>query len=224
VEPGGPAAFTTVTVRNKGTRVEHFQLAVNGPVAPFAQVHPPALQVYPDTDETAQVRFAVPRTSHPAAGRYSFQIVARASVDVDVTGRVVGGLTIGRFDEMTATMEPEMTRGRRPGHHRLTVANRGNGPLDVKVAMTDQQGELNFQPSRFGGVLAPGTSATEDVVVTAPLKWFGRTQLHPFTGNVTTDVRGQAALLQGRRRQVPRFPWWVPTALLAIIALAIPSS
>ena len=140
----------------------------------------------------------------------------------DVVGQVVGGLTVGRFDEMTATIEPEMTRGRAPGRHRLTVVNGGNGPLDVRVAMADQQGELTFTPTRFGGMLAPGATATEPVVVAAPLKWFGRTQVHPFSGTVATDVRGQAAMVQAKRRQVPRFPWWVPTALLAIIALAIP--
>ena len=71
-------------------------------------------------------------------------------------------------------------------------------------------------------MLAPGATATEPLVVAAPLKWFGRTQVHPFSGNVSTDVRGQAAMVQARRRQVPRFPWWVPTAILAILALAIP--
>jgi beta-lactam-binding protein with PASTA domain len=222
VEPGGPPASTTVTVRNRGTKVEHFELAVNGPIAAFAQVQPPVLQVFPDTEETAQVRFAVPRASLPPAGPYSFQIAARGRVDPDVTGRVAGALTVGRFDEMIATIEPEMTRGRRPGHHRLTVANRGNGSLDVQVAMADQQGELVFDPSRFGGPIGPGGTATEDVVVRAPLKWFGRTQVHPFTGNVTADAPGQAAMVQARRRQVPRFPWWVPTAVLAVLALAIP--
>ena len=29
-------------------------------------------------------------------------------------------------------------------------------------------------------------------------------------------------MVQARRRQVPRFPWWVPTALLALLGLAIP--
>ena len=222
VEPGGPPASTTVTVVNKGSLVDDFHVTVNGPVARFAQVHPPVLHVFPGEHQTAQVRFAVPRAPHPAAGRYAFQVVARAHVHADVSGQVVGGLTVGRFDEMVASIEPEMTRGRAPGKHRFTVANKGNGPLDVRVAMADQQGELTFTPSRFGGMLAPGATATEPLVVAAPLKWFGRTQVHPFSGNVSTDVRGQAAMVQARRRQVPRFPWWVPTAVLAILALAIP--
>jgi beta-lactam-binding protein with PASTA domain len=221
VEPGGPPASTTVSVFNKGSLVDDFHVAVNGPVAAFAQVHPPVLHVFPGEHQTAQVRFAVPRAPQPAAGRYAFQVVARAHVHADVVGQVVGGLTVGRFDEMTATIEPEMTRGRAPGHHRLTVVNGGNGPLDVRVALADQQGELTFTPTRFGGLLAPGATATEPVVVAAPLKWFGRTQVHPFSGTVSTDVRGQAAVVQARRRQVPRFPWWVPTTLLALVGLAI---
>jgi hypothetical protein len=84
VEPGGPPASTTVTVRNKGSKVEHFTLAVNGLLAPYAQLDPPVLQVFPGTEETAQVRFVVPRAPQPAAGRVPFQIAARARVDADV--------------------------------------------------------------------------------------------------------------------------------------------
>jgi beta-lactam-binding protein with PASTA domain len=222
VEPGAPPAATTVTVRNKGSKVEHFTLAVNGLLAPYARIDPPVLQVFPGTEETAEVRFAVPRAPQPAAGRVPFQIAARGQVDADVHGRVAGALTIGRFDEISAALEPEMTRGRKPGQHRVTVVNRGNAPLNVQVALADQQGELSFDPSRFAGILAPGVSATQEVEVAAPVKWFGRTQVHPFTGNVTTDAPGQAAMLQGRRRQVPRFPWWVPMLVLALVALAIP--
>ena len=86
VEPGGPPASTTVTVVNKGSLVDDFHVTVNGPVARFAQVHPPVLHVFPGEHQTAQVRFAVPRAPHPAAGRYAFQVVARAHVHADVVG------------------------------------------------------------------------------------------------------------------------------------------
>ena len=65
VEPGGPPASTTVSVFNKGSLVDDFHVAVNGPVAAFAQVHPPVLHVFPGEHQTAQVRFAVPRARSP---------------------------------------------------------------------------------------------------------------------------------------------------------------
>ena len=197
-------------VCNKGSKVEQFILAVNGTVAQYAQVDPPQLNIYPGDEQAAQVRFTVPRTPQPGAGRVPFEITARASVDADVHGRVAGALTIGRFDEISAALEPEMTRGRKPGRHQVIVANTGNAPLNVQVALADQQGELNFDPARFGGPLAPGMTATQDIKVTATIKWFGRTQMYPFTGTVTTDAPAVTAPpLQGKRRQVPRFPWWI---------------
>ena len=221
-EPGGPPVSTVVKVCNKGSKVEQFMLTVNGIVAPYAQVDPPQLNIYPGDEQTAQVRFTVPRSPQPGAGRVPFEIAARASVDADVHGRVAGGLTISRFDEISVALEPEMTRGRKPGRHQVIVANSGNAPLNVQVALADQQGELNFDPARFGGPLAPGMTATQDVKVSATVKWFGRTQVYPFTGTVTTDAPAvKAAPLQGKRRQVPRLPWWIPTAALAIIALLL---
>ena len=221
-EPGGPPASTTVKVCNKGSKVEQFILAVNGTVAQYAQVDPPQPNIYPGDEQAAQVRFAVPRTPQPGAGRVPFEITARASVDADVHGRVAGALTIGRFDEISAALEPEMTRGRKPGRHQVIVANTGNAPLNVQVALADQQGELNFDPARFGGPLAPGMTATQDVKVSATVKWFGRTRVYPFTGTVTTDApAAMVPPLQGKRRQVPRFPWWIPTAALAVIAILL---
>jgi GNAT superfamily N-acetyltransferase len=155
-EPGGPPVSTTVKVRNDGTKVEHFILVVNGLVAPYARIDPQDLNIYPGDEQAAQVHFAVPRTPRPAAGRVPFEIAARASVDADVHGRVAGAVTIGRFDEISAVLEPEMTRGRKPGHHRLTVVNKGNAPLNVQVVLADQQGELTFHrgSGRTGDELA----------------------------------------------------------------------
>lgn len=220
VEPGA-AAVTTVTVRNVGTQVERFRLATVGPAAPFAQVEPAQLSVFPDAEETAVVRFAPPRGPRPGAGPAPFQVSARSEVHHDVSDRVAGVVTVGRFDELHATLEPETTRGRRPGRHQLTVTNAGNAVLAVQVALTDRDGELTYDPPRFGAPVPAGSSVQQEVTVVGPVPWFGRTQSHSFAATVTSDGAPPPVLLSGVRRQLPRFPWWVPTAALALVGILI---
>ena len=64
-QPGGQARVT-VTVTNPGTVVEGYRLQVLGPTAPWAEVVPPEVSVYPQQDVTAAVVFSPPTgTSAP---------------------------------------------------------------------------------------------------------------------------------------------------------------
>lgn len=220
VEPGGTAS-TTVTVRNRGSRIEQFRLGVNGPLSSLVAVHPPQLSVYTDADESAVVTFTVPRASWPPAGRAPFQVVVHSTVHADVTDRTVGAVTVGRFDQLQASLEPEMTRGRRPGLHRVSLRNAGNAPLTVDVGLTDREGELTYDPPGFAVPIAAGATEVGDVRVGAAIRWFGRVTSLPFTATATAAGLPQPVLLNGVRRQLPRFPWWIPTAALAALALLI---
>ena len=58
-QPGGQARVT-VTVTNPGTVVEGYQLIVLGPLAPWAEVVPPEVSVYPHPETTAAVVISPP--------------------------------------------------------------------------------------------------------------------------------------------------------------------
>jgi beta-lactam-binding protein with PASTA domain len=220
VEPGG-VATTTVKVRNRGTRVEQFRLAVDGAPRQVAQVQPPVLSVFPDDEASAVVTFTVPRGPWPPAGRAPFQVVVRSDVHHDVVDNAPGVLTVGRFDQLRADLEPETTRGRRPGRHRIAVTNAGNAHIQANVDLADRDGELTFEPKNFTVPIPPGATEVTDVLVAGPVKWFGRALSMPFTATVNTPTSPAPVLLNGTRRQLPRFPWWIPTLALALIALLI---
>jgi beta-lactam-binding protein with PASTA domain len=220
VEPGG-VATTTVKVRNRGTRVEQFRLAVDGAPSRVAQVQPPVLSVFPDDEASAVVTFTVPRGPWPPAGRAPFQVVVRSDVHRDVVDNAPGVLTVGRFDQLRADLEPETTRGRRPGKHRVAVTNAGNAHIQANVDLADRDGELTFEPKNFTVPIAPGATEVTDVLVAGPVKWFGRALSMPFTATVNTPTSPTPVLLNGTRRQLPRFPWWIPMVALALIALLI---
>lgn len=164
VEPGSTAT-TLVTVRNTGSLVEQFQLAVNGPVAAFARVEPPVLSVFPDDEATAVVHFSPPRAAEPPAGRAPFQVTVRSAVHSGVGQRAAGTVTIGRFDQLQATIEPEVTRGRKPGRHRVSLVNNGNAPTFAQVALTDRDGELTYDRTEATASLANGDTQDADFVI-----------------------------------------------------------
>ncbi|OLT14848.1 hypothetical protein BJF78_17625 [Pseudonocardia sp. CNS-139] len=150
-----------------------------------------------------------------------------SGVHADVWAAEQGGVTVNPFDQLDATLEPEVTRGRRPGRHRVVTVNSGNRPGGVQIDYSDRDGELEFDPPQAGGTLAPGESVTNEVRVNGPRSWFGRTRSLPFTARVSPIGNGPPGpgrmpiVLNGTRRQVPVFPWWIPTVALALVGLAI---
>ncbi len=221
VDPGS-AGTVTVTVHNLGAEVERFTLEVNGPGGAFATPTPRDLRMLPDRKESAVLRFTPARDPAQRAGSQPFQVVARSTVNPDVVERAAGVVTVGGFDQLDADLVPEVTRGRRkPGTHRLELVNTGNQPAAVAVELCDDSGELTFDPATAEVRLEPGEREELPIQVSAPYPWFGRTQSYPFTAEVTATGVPQPARLTGVRRQVPRFPWWVPTASLALAGVAI---
>ncbi len=220
VDPGGQVT-TTVTVRNLGTRVEEFQLVPQGPGAAYASITPATLSIYPDLEQRAVVRFSPPRGPQSPAGVATFEIVARSAVHTDVIDVARGRLTVTPFQELRAVLRPEVSRGRRPARHQVSVTNDGNTPVNAQLAFRDQDGELTFEPPGGAAMLAPGITQDFPVRINGPHRWFGRTERLPFSAVVTPAGPQPPITLNGTRRQTAVFPWWIPTAAVAIVAIAI---
>jgi hypothetical protein len=220
VDPGSEVT-TTVAVRNIGTRVEEFRLIPRGPAAAFASITPSTLSVYPDDEQRAVVRFAPPRGPQSLAGVAPFDIMARSAIHTDVSDLARGQLTITPFEDLSAVLTPEISRGRKPGNHQVSVTNGGNMPVNTQLALRDQDGELTFEPPGGAVGLRPGATAEFPVRINGPRRWFGRTTRCPFCAVVTPTSPQPPITLNGTRCQTAVFPWWVPAAALAIVAVTI---
>ncbi|MGH3549638.1 MAG: PASTA domain-containing protein [Pseudonocardiaceae bacterium] len=220
VDPGSEIT-TTVTVRNLGTRVEEFQLAPQGPGAAFASVTPDAVSVYPDLEQRAVVRFTPRRGPESPAGVTTFEVVARSVVHSDVRDVARGRLTVTPFEDLRAVLTPALSRGRKPARHQVNLTNGGNTPVNSQVTFTDQDGVLTFEPREGSASLRPGATQELPVLVNGPRRWFGRTERLPFAAVVTPAGPQPPITLNGTRQQTAVFPWWIPTAAFAILALAI---
>lgn len=220
VDPGG-VVDATVTVRNLGTRVEEFQLTPGGPAAPFTSLSPTTLSVYPEDEQRAVARFAPVRGPQSPAGVAPFEIVARSAIQSDVSDVARGRVTVTPFTDLKAVLRPEVSRGRRPGRHLVSVTNGGNTPVTAELAFRDQDSELTFQPPSGTATLPPGATMNYSVRINGKHRWFGRTERHPFSAVLTPAGPQPPITLNGTRRQTAVFPWWIPPAAFAIIALAI---
>ncbi|MGH3695386.1 MAG: PASTA domain-containing protein [Pseudonocardiaceae bacterium] len=220
VSPGSEVT-TTVTVHNLGTRVEEFRLVPGGPAAAFASITPTALSVYPGDEQRAVARFAPARGPQSLAGVAPFEIVGRSAIHGDVSDIVRGRLTVTPFEDLTAVLTPEVSRGRRPGSHQVSVTNSGNMPVNTQLIFRDQAGELTFEPRGGGAILPPGATQYFPVLINGRRRWFGRLERLPFSAVVTPASPQPPITLNGTRCQTAVFPWWVPTAALAVVGLAI---
>ncbi len=220
VSPGSEVT-TTVTVRNLGTRVEEFRLVPRGPAAAFASITPTTLSVYPGDEQRAVARFAPARGPQSPAGVAPFEIVARSAIHSDVRDTARGRLTVTPFENLTAVLTPEVSRGRRPGNHQVSVTNSGNMPVNTQLIFRDQDGELTFEPRGGGAMLPPGATQYFPVLINGRRRWFGRLERLPFSAVVTPASPQPPITLNGMRCQTAVFPWWVPTAALAVVGLAI---
>jgi beta-lactam-binding protein with PASTA domain len=220
VDPGNEAT-TKVTVRNLGTRVEEFQLIPQGTAAAFASITPSTVSVYPDVEQRAVVRFAPPRGPQSPAGVTTFEIVARSAIHTDVSDVARGRLTITPFADLNAVLTPDVSHGRKPSRHQVSVTNGGNTSVNTQVTFKDQDGELTFEPRDGAAVLEPGATVDLPVLVNGPHRWFGRTTRLPFSAVVTPTGTQPPITLNGTRQQTAVFAWWMPPAALAVIAIAI---
>ncbi|MGH3871871.1 MAG: PASTA domain-containing protein [Pseudonocardiaceae bacterium] len=220
VDPGGEVT-TTVTVRNLGTRVEQFQLMPQGPGAAYASITPPTLSVYPDDEQPAVVRFAPLRSPQSPAGVAAFEVVAHSAIHADVSDVARGRLTITSFEDLSAVLQPEVSRGRKPARHQVSVTNGGNTPVNTQLTFRDQDGTLTFTPRDGAATLPPGATQHFPVRINGPRRWFGRTERLSFSAVVTPAGPQPPITLPGTRQQTAVFPWWIPTALLTAVAIAI---
>ena len=167
------------------------------------------------------IRFAPGRSSRTPAGRLPFVASAHSMLHTDLHDDASGTLTIGAFTDLQAVLRPEASRGRRPARHHVLATNNGNVPLGVRIAWSDRDGALTYDPPQSTVTLPPGGHVESPATIGGARKWFGRTQTHNFTATVAPSGAAPPVGLNGVRHQVPIFPWWIPTAAVVLLALAM---
>ena len=163
-QPGGQARVT-VTVTNPGTLVEGYQLQVLGPLAPWAEVVPPEVSVYPQQETTAAVVISPPTGTGVPSGVQPFGVIARSTLDPNASAVAEGDIDIGEVYGVQAKIIPVTSSGRWRGRHVIQLSNWGNAPAQLRMAASDPD-------TRSASMSARSTSICR-LVVTATVRLSG---------------------------------------------------
>jgi hypothetical protein len=158
-QPGGQARVT-VTVTNPGTIVEGYQLIVLGPLAPWAEVVPPEVSVYPQQETTAALVISPPTGTGVPSGVQPFGVLARSTLTANASAVAEGDIEIGQVFGLQPKIIPVTSTGRWRGRHVIQLSNWGNAPAQLRMNATDPDQALGFYLSPAYVALPPGGTAT----------------------------------------------------------------
>ena len=209
----GSASTAVVTLFNQGATVERYELSVEGVDASWATVTPPALQLMPGARAAAQIRFLAPEDGSAAAGSHRFRLRLSAS---DGDGVVVNGeLQMAGFVRFAADMRPTHLQSGQTA--RLVIHNQGNRPVLFNVSGRDPAEAVTFTPAQRQLTVPAGGKETLDIRAAARHQsLLGTANQLPFSVHVSAED-GEARAFPGLLQNRPRFPRWLPTALLAVL-------
>jgi hypothetical protein len=224
VAPGAQAG-TEIRVRNNGTVVDQFTIAVLGDASAWSAAQPPVVSLFPGAEQVVRIEFRPPRSPDVPAGPMAFGV--RVLSQEDPAGSVVeeGVLQVGAFSDTSAELAPRTSRGRTGASHDLAVDNRGNTQLNATITGLDPERAVAFDIKPPSVVAEAGTAAFAKVGV-KPRKRFWRGQPKTRAFQLQLDSPGQPpVIVPGTMLQESILPSWFLKALLltlgALIALAL---
>lgn len=182
--PGVPAT-TELLVTNHSPIVEAYTFRPMGALAELVRIEPEQISLYPDADTTVTVAVAIPRDSRVRAGEVPFAVMVQPVERPD--DRVVPEslVRIGEYTEINAELTPRTSQARLWSTHLLAVDNRGNHPVQVRVAAHDPDDAVRARPRPAELLIGPGEAAFVKIRTRPrPLVWRGAPKTKPFTARV----------------------------------------
>lgn len=220
VDPGGEAILD-VLIRNNGQVVDEFTVEVLGDSAPWTEVGPAVIRLFPGTDQTAQIIFRPPRVAATVAKTVPFGVRVRSREDAQASSVEEGYLHVNPFADTVAELLPGTSRGSTRGRHDVAVDNRGNTTIDAEIVPIDPANELRFQVRPPNVVAGPGNASMARLVVRPKRRfWRGQPKTRPF--QVSVRPKGQTPIqLTGALLQEALLPRWLAPAALALIGVLL---
>jgi len=216
----GSAVTIPVTVINKSSVVDHFQLRVNGLPHGWVTSAPPAIHLLPGKQEQVSLTVIPPRTSQSRAGSYSFAIQAFSQDNPTQMAEARAGLNVESFAQFASELKPRRVRSGQTAQVRIT--NQGNASAQFGVQWSDPADELAFEPPSASLTLAEGqAAAVEFRAAPKSRRFLGGDKSHAFAAHVAAASDGQAQAVDGEIVSRGLLPTWViPLALLLCLGLA----
>lgn len=157
----GSRADLTLNVVNTGTVIDGITARVVGMPERNVTTRPPVLPLFPDASGQLVVTLGLP-VSYPA-GRHPMTVEVLSRQPGTAPQYVNLDLVVPQAPALGLNPRPEVVRAHRSARFILTVANRGNIPLDVSLAANDPQKTIavRLQPATM---TIPAGGAVETVL------------------------------------------------------------
>jgi hypothetical protein len=220
----GQETSTTMTVRNDSDIVEAYRFEVVGECAPWTEVEPARLSLYPGTSEHVTVWLRPPRSPSVRAGELPLGVrvlPAERPESVVVSETTV---VVESFAEQRAELVPERRRAWRRARYQVALHNDGNAPAAVTLAAPETDDQLTYTLPERPVTIEPGELAELDLRVrVAKVLWFGKPVPWALRLNATAAAGSdtQEHQLEGELIQLPVFPRWLLAVLAALLALVL---
>lgn len=173
-----------VNVRNVGSVVETYNIAILGPANAWVQPVPNEISLFPGDEGSVTIMVRPPKSSTLTAGRYVVGV--KATSQVRWTERTVAEFTVDvepyhTFKSLFARSTMDM---RKRAQTYVQVTNDGNSTVEFNLSVIDPDGRLKVKCEKEDLVLKPGEPTWVNVTVKGHVKLFGR----PRTGNLVSTV------------------------------------
>ena len=142
--PGEPPARAVVTIQNKSTLVEHYEIQIVGIEEDWYQLTPSEARLEPGG--TTQVQLLLTPKAGPGfpAGDYPFRIRVAPRSFPDSFAEIGAVITIIGVAAFDARLTPVQTQGRKE-KFKLTLVNTGAVQLNLWMDGSDPEGALKFK-------------------------------------------------------------------------------
>ena len=213
----GERAVSSIVILNQGAIVDHFQVAIDGIPADWADL-PPVVQLMPGEQQEVTFTLHPPRTPASRAGRYHLTVRV---ISQDVPGQFVevkAALTVAAYSQFQSSVHPQKVRAGKST--RVTVRNDGNFPDTYTATGSDRGNELAFDPPRAQLKVPQGGTASAELSAKPHKRPFiGGTKNHPFNIEINS-TEGTTQQHAGEVVSRGIIPPWVPPLLIGILLIA----
>ena len=219
-DPGAMVAVT-LRARNTGTVVDELRIAVEGPIASWAEVETPVLRLMPGTDATSAIRLRPPLQPLALAGPVPFLVRVTSHEHPSEEATESGVLTVGELRSLAATVVPTTAKASGTATYEVRVENRGNRPVEVMLAATDPDEALRLELDPAPQVVPAGGQLRTALRVTPRTSIaLGASERRTFKVDAVADGR-PGATAGATLVQTARFPRWLPTVAMAAAGVAV---
>jgi hypothetical protein len=211
-----------MTVRNDSDIVEAYTFEVVGECAPWTEVEPARLSLYPGSTGQVTVVLRPPRSPAVRAGEIPLGIrvlPTERPQSVVVSETIV---IVEPFAEQRAELVPERRRAWRRARYHVALHNDGNTPVAALLTAPETDDQLGYVLPARPVTVEPGDRVEIDLRVRiAKVLWFGKPVTWPLRLDATAAAGNDTVQhpLDGELIQLPVFPKWLLAVLAALLAL-----